>query len=111
MHANNCKRCGGEGMGQHKHVAGGMCFECGRTPAGNGSNAPVAKVDARLRLILDIQMLLSRAKHEIAEGTVGAWWSDVMDHPDINNRARILNGPADVRDRAIAAFAKLGLTV
>jgi len=27
-----CKRCGGEGMASHRHIAGGVCFACGRLP-------------------------------------------------------------------------------
>lgn len=32
-HARNCGRCGGNGMGQYKHIAAGCCFECGAPPA------------------------------------------------------------------------------
>lgn len=30
--ASNCPRCNGYGMGQFRHVSGGICFLCGQMP-------------------------------------------------------------------------------
>lgn len=101
-----CKRCDGFGMAQHKAVAGGVCFECGRLPAGESTNA-VAVVSRRTRLILDFKTWLNRAAYEKNEGTLTEWFSDVRE--DIASKLSV--SPADVADRARAAFAKLGLAV
>lgn len=110
MSATECKRCGGEGMRTYKHVAGGVCFACGRTPAGQAAT-PVQLASARERRILDIAVMLRNGARAKEEGTLQAWWTDLVTDPDCCARARVLSAPDDVRARAIAAFARLGITV
>lgn len=108
--ATACRRCNNEGMVSHKHIAGGMCFACGRMPGGVEAT-PVQRAAARERLILDIATLLRRAEQEKAEGTLGEWWADVTTDESICLRAKIALGPADVGARARAAFARMGLAL
>lgn len=110
MSANECKRCGGEGMHGYKHVAGGVCFACGRTPAGTTAT-PAQLASARERLIGGLYGIIRRARAEQAEGTLQEWWADITTCEDTCLKARVETAPADVRDRAIAAFAALGLTL
>lgn len=102
----DCERCGGEGMTQYKHVVGGVCFACGRTPAGKAATA-VELAAARERRICDIASLLRRAEQERAAGDLADWWLEVRD----GARAKVRTAPADVCARAVAAFVKAGLAV
>ena len=110
MNATPCARCNDEGLPTYRHIAGGMCFACGRTPAGEVVTA-VVRANLRERRILDIATILRRAETEKAEGTLKMWWSDVVSCEDTALRARVETAPVDVRDRAKAAFARLGLSL
>lgn len=103
----SCERCGGHGLPGYKHNQAGKCFVCGALPVGEKVESDVGRVSARERAICDFMTLLARARSEIAEGDVMAWWEDVL--PDV--RARIGVAPRDVATRATAAFARLGLSV
>lgn len=105
-----CERCGGLGLSNYKHIACGMCFACGATPAGEVVSVAV-RATLRERRILDIATILRRAETEKREGTLKEWWADVVACEDTALRARVETAPADVRDRARAAFARLGLAI
>lgn len=117
MSNGECGRCGGEGMGQHKDVAGGVCFECGRLPAG-GVASPVQLASARERMICRIASALRMAQAAANEGTLAQWWADAgQDEEDLGGAVvagiatYVKAAPADVRARAVAAFGRLGITV
>ena len=108
-----CKRCNDEGMTAHRHVAGGMCFACGRLPGGVVAS-PAVRAYARERVIGRLLGLLRRAEQERAAGTLAAWWADVRDTSDDGSpgvRQVVAAAPEDVATRARAAFGKLGLAV
>ncbi len=99
-----CKRCNSEGKSEYKHVAGGMCFTCGRTPA-DQAQTPVEIAARRERVIGQIKGMLNRAGVEKAEGTLPEWIGDVR----ADLKAILGAADEDVRSRAVAAFAKLGV--
>lgn len=109
----HCNRCNDEGMAGYRHVAGGMCFACGRMPDGTVAS-PVLRASARERVIGRLFGLLRRAEQEKEAGTLGAWWAEVRDtdadgSPGV--RQIVAAAPVDVAERARAAFAKVGLSV
>lgn len=100
----SCKRCNGNGLPQHKTICGGVCFACGALPAGEKAS-PAFVASARERVIGHLATIIRRAAQETQDGTAREWWIDVRDEL----RLRLAVAPEDVRTRAIAAFAKLGL--
>jgi len=117
MSKTECKRCGNEGMHGYKHVAAGMCFACGRTPAGGASSKAAPLCSLRERIILDISSWLRNAERAKSEGTLASWWADVgPDSDEYGCRvpgiaSRVRSAPADVQARAIAAFARVGIAI
>jgi hypothetical protein len=110
MSNTECKRCGdGSGhIARYAHVQGGRCFACGRVVGGQG----VARPSDRARAIGALQGLLAAAAREAAEGTIGAWIAAVSGEDACPSLPGTLAAaPADVRDRAVAAFARLGVQV
>ena len=105
-----CKRCAGEGMGQHKHIARGACFVCGRTGE-TAATREALRLTRRERSIADLRTALSRAAQEKAAGTLAAWWQDANDASDDmpTIKGMVKGADADVAARARAAFARLGL--
>lgn len=113
MSKTECKRCHGEGMGQHSR-ANGMCYLCGRMPAGQA----VTKVEApmcskRERRILDIKAILGNATREHAAGDLSGWLSESCGYGDPTTletiRGLVRTAPEDVAIRARAAFSRLGI--
>ncbi len=113
MSTTECKRCGGEGMAQHKHIVRGACFLCGRTGETDATREAL-RLTRRQRSIADIRTALARAEQEKTAGTLAAWWRDVNDDEDgtMPTVAGMIRGAeADVAKRARAAFARLGLSL
>lgn len=102
--STECKRCGNLGMASHAHVAGGMCFECGRLPGGRVASQ-VVRATERERCIGRLAGMIAGARREHAEGTGRTWWVESREEV----LARIAHAPADVAARALAAFAALGM--
>jgi hypothetical protein len=110
---NDCKRCGNEGMAQHKAIAGGVCFLCGRLPAGEKAT-PATLATARERAISTLRGFIARASQELEAGTPADWLDDVMiprDDGCATLQEVVRAAPADVAARATVAFARLGITV
>lgn len=107
-----CKRCNDEGMTNHRHVAGGMCFACGRLPGG-GMASEAVRLSARQSIISRIHTALRRAEQERAEGALRVWWSDISRDDDHGPGmvSFVMGAPEDVRARAVAAFARLGIAI
>ena len=112
--AKSCKRCQGEGMGQHSR-ANGMCYLCGRMPGEGHAVAAVAPADARAKAIADISVALRKVTQWSADGELQSWldWTDMDSNPTVgeNIRATVRHAPTDVAARARAAFARLGVAV
>lgn len=113
MSKTECKRCGGEGMGQHSR-AQGMCYLCGRMPAGQAQEKLETPLcSARERSILDLKALLGNAAREHAAGELAEWLDFSCGYGDPTTiqtiRAQVNAAPVDVAARARAAFARLGV--
>jgi hypothetical protein len=114
MSNGDCKRCAGDGMAGYKHRAGGVCFLCGRMPAGEGQTARADTLcSKRERCILDLAAYLNNAKREHAAGDLTDWLSDSAGYGDPTTlesiRGLVTVAPSDVAARARAAFARLGV--
>lgn len=107
MSTTECTRCRNEGLETYKHVAGGVCFLCGRTPKGHANQGPMLTATARERAIGHLKTLINRAGQEAAAGTLADWLDDTR--ADI--AARLASAPVDVAERARVAFARLGVRV
>ena len=106
--ANDCTRCGGEGLSHYQHVAGGKCFLCGKTL--RGSSVAAARPEwTRHSIISKLSARLSNARLMLAEGwSLEAILADYENAENgITHTQRLAIAPADVRARAEAAFAKL----
>jgi hypothetical protein len=108
-----CRRCKGEGMGQHSR-ANGACYLCGRLPGeGHAVKEVVAPADARWRSIEDLRVLLANATREQAAGELAEWLDLSCGYGDPTTlqtiRAQVNAAPADVASRARAAFARIGV--
>ncbi len=94
-------------MGQYKHVAGGKCFECGKTlPATAGASA-APKLD-RAAIIRTLAVLIRNAEAARAEGDLEGFFAAVTGPdacPSLDGLLSIAD--ADVRARAEAAIARL----
>ncbi len=109
--SSECKRCGGEGMGQHSR-ANGMCYLCGRLPAGE-TVKPEAALCSRERIILSLKAYINNAGRERAAGELTEWLETSCGYGDPTTlesiRGLVRAAPADVAARARAAFARLGI--
>ena len=106
-----CHRCGGNGLPQYGHKAGGMCFSCGAHPKGDGPETIRATAtparSVREQSIHALYTVVLRAEEEAARGTVGAWWTSAKEHA----LGALRDAPADVAARAAAALAKHGVAL
>jgi hypothetical protein len=113
MATTECKRCGGEGMDQHKAIAGGVCFACGRLPRGAGRQTAEIIVARQERARLDLLAYYRNAKRELAAGELVEWLATSCGYGDPTTLEGIrgtLNAAApDVAAKARAAFAAIGV--
>ena len=111
MSATECKRCGGNGtLAKFSHVAGGRCFACGRSAARQDSEQG-NHVPTRQQSISGLSALLAQAKtHPEHFAPMRGACGEMEPAPQFEEAQRTLRvAPVDVRDRAIAAFGRLGI--
>lgn len=110
MSHSDCPRCNGTALPQYKHVAGGRCFRCGRTLAGESQGSRPATQWTRWRIIEDLRVRIENAKRHDERGFASARaYFEGLEDPEggITLTQLLTIAPADVRARAEAAIAAL----
>jgi hypothetical protein len=113
MSATECKRCDGNGtLARFSHVAGGRCFACGRSAVrddGEQGNYTPTRQQSIARLFALVTQAKAHPEHFAPmRGACG----DMEPAPQFEEAQRALRvAPADVRDRAIAAFSRIGIAL
>lgn len=110
MRHSDCPRCNGNALEQYKHVAGGRCFRCGRTLAGESQGARAATQWTRWRIIEDLRVRIENAKRYDERGFASArsYFASLEDPEGGITLSQLLAiAPADVQARAEAAIAAL----
>jgi hypothetical protein len=114
-----CERCGNNGLAQYSHNAGGQCFKCGRLPeaseAPRYAEHPDNKVASpRAKSIHTLHtFILCLAERNPKRQEYWLKGDEEFGVPGYRAwlREEVQNAPADVRERAIKALAKIGVTV
>ncbi len=106
----DCPRCSNAGtIARYKHVENGRCFLCGNTGVAKSTPTALRVVD-RSYFIREINVILGNARRHVVEGD-GAWFMSFATDADGSLLGLLRTAPVDVRDRALAAFARIGCAV